>query len=150
MLLNVLGSHRATLGLKCAGLEGGLARLSVEPATLSLLGLIRHLADVDRRRFRRVMAGYDVPARFSSPQHPDEDSDGAAADLDLMGQDGARSAPPSMCRRACDEHELGRFASQKRAKVLRNRSSDGVGSGRAPGARSRNLRIRSFLSFAAR
>jgi hypothetical protein len=42
MLLNVLGSHRATLGLKCAGLEGGLARLSVEPATLSLLGLIRY------------------------------------------------------------------------------------------------------------
>ncbi|MEU8107109.1 DUF664 domain-containing protein [Nonomuraea muscovyensis] len=100
MLLNVLGSHRATLGLKCAGLEGGLARLSVEPATLSLLGLIRHLADVDRRRFRRVMAGYDVPARFSSPQNPDEDSDGAAADLDLMGR--TARVPPR--RRCAEEH----------------------------------------------
>ncbi|MGW0590326.1 DinB family protein [Streptosporangium sp. NPDC002607] len=80
MLLNILDSHRATLELKCAGLEAELAWRSVEPSTLSLLGLIRHLADVERRWFRRVMAGHDAPARFSSPQNPDGDFDVAVAD----------------------------------------------------------------------
>jgi len=79
MLLNVLSSHRATLELKCTGLNAELARRSVKPSTLSLLGLIRHLADVERRWFRRVMAGHDAPARFSSDQNPDGDFDGAVA-----------------------------------------------------------------------
>jgi hypothetical protein len=80
MLLNVLGSHRATLELKCTGLDVELARRSVEPSALSLLGLIRHLADMERRWFRQVMAGHDAPARFSSYENPDEDFDGAVAD----------------------------------------------------------------------
>ncbi|MEV4109937.1 DinB family protein [Nonomuraea sp. NPDC049695] len=80
MLLNVLGAHRATLELKCTGLNAELARRSVEPSTLSLLGLIRHLAGVERRWFRRVMARHDTPALFSSDQNPDEDFDGAVPD----------------------------------------------------------------------
>jgi hypothetical protein len=38
-----------TLGLKCAGLHAAdMSRRSVEPSTLSLLGLVRHLAEVER------------------------------------------------------------------------------------------------------
>jgi uncharacterized damage-inducible protein DinB len=81
MLANVLAAQRATLELKCAGLEGELARRSVAPSTLSLLGLVRHLADVERRWFRSVLAGHDAPARFSSADDPDGDFDGAAYDL---------------------------------------------------------------------
>jgi uncharacterized damage-inducible protein DinB len=49
----------------------------VEPSTLSLLGLVRHLADVERLWFRRVLAGQDAPPHFSSPADPDGDFDGA-------------------------------------------------------------------------
>jgi hypothetical protein len=41
--------QRETLELKCSGLDtAGLARRSVEPSSMSLLGLLRHLADVER------------------------------------------------------------------------------------------------------
>lgn len=78
MLVDFLRSQRATLELKCTGLDAELSRRSVEPSTLSLLGLVRHLADVERRWFRRVMAGQDAPSRFSSEANPDEDFDGAS------------------------------------------------------------------------
>ncbi|MGW0466621.1 DinB family protein [Streptomyces sp. NPDC003027] len=80
MLVGFLEAQRATLELKCAGLEGELARRSVEPSTLSLLGLVRHLADVERRWFRQVLAGQDVALRFASRTAPDGDFDGAVPD----------------------------------------------------------------------
>lgn len=79
MLASMLGGQRATLELKCAGLGPELAERSVEPSTLSLLGLVRHLADVERRWFRRVLAGQDAPALFSSAADPDGDFDGAVS-----------------------------------------------------------------------
>ena len=39
MLMEFLRSQRATLGIKCVGVETELSRRSVEPSTLSLLGL---------------------------------------------------------------------------------------------------------------
>jgi hypothetical protein len=80
MLVALLGAQRATLRLKCGGLGTELAVRSVEPSALSLLGLLRHLADVERRWFRRVLAGHDAPARFSSADDADGDFDGAAPD----------------------------------------------------------------------
>ncbi|MGQ4390368.1 DinB family protein [Streptomyces sp. SAS_270] len=80
MLVDFLGAQRRTLELKCAGVETELARRSVEPSTLSLLGLVRHLADVERRWFRQVLAGQDAQLLFSSPAAPDGDFDGAVAD----------------------------------------------------------------------
>ncbi|WP_431044797.1 DinB family protein [Streptomyces sp. P1-3] len=80
MLVGFLRSQRVTLELKCSGLEAELSRRAVAPSTLSLLGLVRHLADVERRWFRRLMAGQDAPPLFSSEANPDEDFDGAVAD----------------------------------------------------------------------
>ncbi|MFE9685476.1 DinB family protein [Streptomyces sp. NPDC006285] len=80
MLGDVLGAQRATLEMKCAGLTGELALRSVAPSTLSLLGLVRHLTDMERRWFRRALAGQDAPALFSSAERPDDDFDGAVAD----------------------------------------------------------------------
>ncbi|MEU9091065.1 DinB family protein [Streptomyces sp. NPDC048428] len=79
MLVDFLGDQRATLEMKCAGLEGELARRSVEPSTLSLLGLVRHLAEVERRWFRQVLAGQDVPPLFCSEGNADGDFDTVAA-----------------------------------------------------------------------
>jgi hypothetical protein len=73
VLVGFRTARRATLKLKCAGLEGDLARRSVEPSTLSLLGRVRHLADVERRWFRQVLAAQDAPPRSSSSAEPDAD-----------------------------------------------------------------------------
>ena len=72
---------RLTLELKCAGLDAeAMARRSVEPSTMSLLGLVRHLAEVERATFRVLMAGQDVPRLFTSPADPDGDFNGAVPD----------------------------------------------------------------------
>ncbi|MEV1021335.1 DinB family protein [Streptomyces sp. NPDC050264] len=48
-LLDYLSGYRATLRMKCEGLDAEqLARRSVPPSTMSLLGLVRHLAEVER------------------------------------------------------------------------------------------------------
>ncbi len=48
-LQDYLTSYRLTLLMKCEGLDPEqLARRSVPPSTLSLLGLVRHLAQVER------------------------------------------------------------------------------------------------------
>jgi uncharacterized damage-inducible protein DinB len=47
---------------------------------MSLLGLVRHMADVERNWFRRVMAGADAPPLYWSDDVPDADWLGAVAD----------------------------------------------------------------------
>ncbi len=55
MLAEYLDRYRRTLELKCEGLDADqLARRSVPPSTMSLLGLVRHLARVKQSWFRRV------------------------------------------------------------------------------------------------
>ncbi|MDI3389048.1 DinB family protein [Streptomyces sp. B-S-A8] len=61
-----LDYHRATLALKCAGLtDDELRRASAPPSTLTLLGLVRHLAEVERAWFRRPFEDQDVPLVWS-------------------------------------------------------------------------------------
>ena len=80
-LLDYLRAYRLALELKCADLDAAqLARRSVPPSTMSLLGLVRHMADVERNWFRRVMAGTDAPALYWSDDVPDADWLGAVAD----------------------------------------------------------------------
>lgn len=56
-----LDYHRATLAMKCHGLSDEELRLqSLPPSTLSLLGLVRHMAEVERTWFRRVIAAEDI------------------------------------------------------------------------------------------
>jgi uncharacterized damage-inducible protein DinB len=48
-LQDYLSDYRLTLRMKCEGLDAEqLARRSVPPSTMSLLGLLRHLAEVER------------------------------------------------------------------------------------------------------
>jgi uncharacterized damage-inducible protein DinB len=56
-----LDFHRATLAWKCDGLDDDeLRRRSMPPSALSLLGLVRHMAEVERHWFRRVIAGRTI------------------------------------------------------------------------------------------
>ncbi|MEU4567849.1 DinB family protein [Micromonospora sp. NPDC023956] len=61
-----LDYQRATLTMKCEGLtDEDLRRRSMPPSTLTLLGLVRHMAEVERTWFRRVIAAEDVPLVWS-------------------------------------------------------------------------------------
>jgi uncharacterized damage-inducible protein DinB len=80
-LLDYLRAYRLTMEMKCSGLDAAqLARRSVPPSTMSLLGLIRHMADVERNWFRRVMAHADAPPLYWSEDVPEADWLGAVAD----------------------------------------------------------------------
>lgn len=73
-LLEYLRAYRLTLEMKCSGLDAErMARRSVPPSTMSLLGLIRHMAEVERSWFRRVMAGQDAPKRYCTPENREGD-----------------------------------------------------------------------------
>ena len=76
-----LDYHRATLERKCAGLTPEqLARRSVPPSTMSLLGLVRHLAEVEWNWFDRVDTGIRRPPVYFSDADPDGDFDGATGE----------------------------------------------------------------------
>jgi uncharacterized damage-inducible protein DinB len=80
-LVQYLRHYRLTLEMKCADLDAEqLARRSVPPSTMSLLGLVRHLARVEHSWFRRVMQAQDLPLLYWAPDDRDLDFDGAVAD----------------------------------------------------------------------
>jgi hypothetical protein len=86
-LIEVLRSARLTLEIKCSGLDAeAMARRSVEPSTMSLLGLVRHLAEQERRTFRGMMAGQDAPPLFCSDADRDGDFDGAVPDPHVVAE----------------------------------------------------------------
>ncbi|MFJ2902735.1 DinB family protein [Streptomyces sp. NPDC091279] len=74
MLEGWLDYHRQTLALKCEGLtDAQLRTASVAPSTLSLMGLVRHMAEVERSWFRRVLMDEDAGPIYSSDADPDGD-----------------------------------------------------------------------------
>jgi uncharacterized damage-inducible protein DinB len=78
MLNNWLEWHRETLAVKCVGLsEEQLRERSAPPSTLSLLGLVRHMAHVERAWFRRVLNDEDVPLLYKT-----DDPDAEFNDVD--------------------------------------------------------------------
>ncbi|WP_406459421.1 DinB family protein [Streptomyces sp. NBC_00876] len=90
-LVGFLRDQRLTLEMKCSGLDAAaLARRSVEPSTLSLLGLVRHIADVELYWFRRVMAGQDVQRVYRTAVDRDADFNGAVPDPEAVEEAWAR------------------------------------------------------------
>jgi Protein of unknown function (DUF664) len=74
MLDGWLDFHRQTLLTKCAGLTSDQLKLkAVEPSTLTLLGLVRHMSTVERWWFRQAALGLPVPHLY--PVEPDPDAD---------------------------------------------------------------------------
>ncbi len=76
MLEAWLDFHRQTLLSKCGGLTAAqLRQRAAPPSNLSLLGLIRHMAEVERGWFRRRIAGEDLGYLYSSEADPDGEFD---------------------------------------------------------------------------
>jgi uncharacterized damage-inducible protein DinB len=79
-LVQFLAYQRDTLQLKCEGLtDEQAATASVEPSILSMTGLVRHMADVERNWFRRCFEGEPAPPLYYSDEHPDGDLEVDAA-----------------------------------------------------------------------
>jgi hypothetical protein len=83
MLVGWLDYHRATLEWKCEGLtDEQLRERSVPPSTMSLLGLVRHMAEVERWWFRRVMNAEPIGDIWCTKDNRDADwDDVATADI---------------------------------------------------------------------
>ena len=77
-----LDFHRATLAMKCEGLDDQqAATASVPPSGFTLTGLVQQMAEVERNWFRRVLAGELAPPIYDSqadPRGPDGGFDLAA------------------------------------------------------------------------
>ncbi|HKN95840.1 MAG TPA: DUF664 domain-containing protein [Pseudonocardiaceae bacterium] len=102
MLTSRLDRNRTTLLHKCAGLTAAqLAERAVPPSDLSLLGLLRHLTDVERIWFRTRFAGQPVDWAYGPPVSI------AEADPATAEEDYARLvAEQELCRQAVTGRSL--------------------------------------------
>lgn len=119
MLDAMLDHGRATLLAKCAGLTPEqLAMRSAPPSTLSLLGLVRHLAMVERWWFRQNLLGADLPTLYWR----DDDEDAEFNDADPAGAEEAFTAfarEVEAARAAVADHDLDEvFPSISRGRPL--------------------------------
>jgi hypothetical protein len=113
MLQGWLDYHRQTLRWKCTGLtHQQLATRSVEPSTLSLLGIVRHMVDVERWWFRCEFRGEDIDLRFGPEGNPtgdfDDLDDTPAAEVLAAHELEAAAADAAVADAALDDRFVGR------------------------------------------
>ena len=113
-----LDFHRATLAMKCEGLNDEQATAaSVPPSAVTLAGLVQHMAEVERNWFRRVFAGEQAPPIYdprADPQGPDGGFE-LAAGATLRDALATWRAEIACAREQCADRSLadtGRFAEQ--------------------------------------
>ncbi|WP_326567763.1 DinB family protein [Amycolatopsis rhabdoformis] len=81
-LVAFLDWHRSTFALKCAGLgQEAMSTKAVSPSSLSLHGILRHLAGVERWWFQQNFAGEEVPLLHYSDDDPDQDFESLDGDV---------------------------------------------------------------------
>jgi uncharacterized damage-inducible protein DinB len=113
-LREYLTNYRLTLEMKCGGLDAEqLARRSVPPSTMSLLGLIRHVAQMENHWFQRALQGKtDEPRLYNRDHDRDADFNGAVADPavveEAFGAWKAQITAADEWLDALDESDLGR------------------------------------------
>ncbi|MFC6238963.1 DinB family protein [Longivirga aurantiaca] len=89
--------HRETLLWKCQGLSHEqLSTRAVPPSGMSLLGLVRHMTDVERWWFRTHLRGEQVEGPFGPTANPSGDFD----DLDSMPAEEVWQAYQAECAAA--------------------------------------------------
>ena len=77
VLVGYLDYHRAVLARKAEGITEADARMAgCPPSGMTLLGLIRHMAAVERAWFRDVLMGEDIAPLYYGQGHPTGDIDG--------------------------------------------------------------------------
>lgn len=105
-LVAYLEYYRSTVEMKCRGLTAEQARArSVPPSTMSLHGLVRHLAGVERWWFQQNFERRDVPFLFFAEDQPDLDFD-PPADADLAADLEVWRAECAVSREIVAGHDL--------------------------------------------
>lgn len=91
LLAGFLRWQRETLEAKCAGLTPAqMAARVVEPSTISLLGLVRHMARVEQGWFRQCVEGEPVAPHYRGPGNVDGEWDDAAGTVECVEEAFAR------------------------------------------------------------
>lgn len=110
MLEGWLDYHRATMAMKCAGLTDAQVReASVPPSAFTLLGLLRHMAEVERGWFREVLAGEELPDLYSTEEDPD--GEWRVTESDTWAEaDAAWRAEVAAARKNAAAHHLDDFS----------------------------------------
>lgn len=75
-LHSFLDYYRSVLVRKAEGISEQQARVALPPSDLTLIGLVRHLAEVERHWFRRQLLGVDCTDLYSGDASPTGDPDG--------------------------------------------------------------------------
>ena len=113
-----LDFHRATLAMKCEGLDDEqAAAASVPPSGFTLTGLVQHMAEVERNWFRRALAGDQAPPIYDPQADPDGPDGGfeLAAGATLRAALATWRAEIARAREHCAARTLadtGRFVAQ--------------------------------------
>jgi Protein of unknown function (DUF664) len=95
MLWSMVDYYRATALVKCQGLDEPQLKLaSTPPSNLTLLGILRHLTEVELYWFRQVFLGEDVEAPYSKDDEPDAE----LLDLDSAPATAVVAAYLAACR----------------------------------------------------
>ncbi|MGH3503522.1 MAG: DinB family protein [Nocardioidaceae bacterium] len=112
-----LANYRLIIEMKCNELDAEqLARRSVPPSTMSLLGLVRHMAQVENHWFQRVLQGRtEAPRLYKRDDDPDWDFNGAVPDTAVV-EDAFTTWKGEMAKAgewfdSCGEADLGREVS---------------------------------------
>ncbi|WP_203907077.1 DinB family protein [Rhizocola hellebori] len=106
MLDNWLKLRRVLLLRKCSGLTADqLKTASVEPSTLTLLGILRHMTEVERFWFRTKYLHEDVPDAYATDEFPDADFD-LVADADAQADYAFFLKETATCDAAVAERDL--------------------------------------------
>lgn len=104
MLDGWLDFQRATLLSKCDGLDDEQLRTcSVPPSSLSLLGLVRHMTEVEKHWFRNVLAGEAIPPVYWTDDNEDGDFDDVGS-ADVAHDFVEFRGMLDECRRVAAEH----------------------------------------------
>jgi uncharacterized damage-inducible protein DinB len=104
MLDSWLDFHRATLLTKCDGLtDEQLKTRSVPPSSMSLVGLVRHMTEVERIWFRNALAGEDAKPVYYSDDNKDGEFDDVDA-ADVAGDLARYRDEIERCRRVTADH----------------------------------------------
>ena len=80
LLLGFLEYYRTILIRKAEGISESQSRERIEPSDLTLLGLVRHMAEVERSWFRRRLCALDAPPLYYGDHDPDGDFHPTEAD----------------------------------------------------------------------
>ncbi len=115
-----LDFYRATLARKCAGLtDAQLRTAAAPPSPLTLLGLVQHMAEVERNWFRRVLTGEQAPPIYD----PEADPDGRDGGFELSADTSFETAERiwheevDLARTNCAARELGQTSTFMGAAV---------------------------------